>query len=190
MQKDTQNWDALRQKPVSLRFPIRLEPSRSSCAPCSAEHHDNTSSVTSPENSLVKGKEFYEQKDNGKMEPRISLPHHHLIYQRRPYLHYNTPQERGSVAEHRLWGSICLETNPHNGPCEDTTTFTHPTSRGEWGPWSSVEIWKKSALSSATQREVLRCQVSSSLREGLRAQAQTTARRETIPGSLTSEPPY
>lgn len=67
----------------------------------------------------------------------------------------------------------CLETTPHNGTHKDMARFTHLTSRGEWGPWSSVEIQKKSALSSAMQREVLRCQVNNSLREGLRPQAQT-----------------
>lgn len=118
----------------------------------------------------MKGKEFC-KRTRGKL--RISLPRHHLVYHRRPYLHYSMAQAHGSAAEHRLRGSLSLETTPRSGTQEDTGRFTHPTSRGEWGPWSSVEIRKKSALSGATQREVLRCQVSNSLREGPRPQAQT-----------------
>lgn len=37
----------------------------------------------------------------------------------------------------------CLETTPHNSTHKDMARFTHLTSCGEWGPWSSVEIQKK-----------------------------------------------
>lgn len=55
-------------------------------------------------------------------------------------------------------------------------------------------LWKfgeNSAASGATQREVLRCRASDSLREGKGSdhRHKPTARRETTPGSLTSEPP-
>lgn len=97
------------------------------------------------------------------MEPGISLPYHHLVYHRRFYLPYITPQvPPGTAFEARsVWKQplkmLLVRIQP------DSPTRTLVVNGGCGLPW---KFGKNSAPSGATQREVLRCRASDSLREG------------------------